>query len=88
MEAFRVIPAKVISGVEIDLGRPLLSGLLDPAGIGGVEFFEQFVPERNALYFGEPCGLVVAFAGFLPAKGTAAALGLRHDRHGWALPAT
>ena len=46
----------------------LWPGLLDPPGIGGVEFVERFAPAHDALSFDEPCGLVVAFAGFLPRR--------------------
>ena len=50
----------------------LLRGLLDAPGIGDVEFVERFAPAHDALSFDEPCGLVVAFARFLPAPGALA----------------
>ena len=49
-----------------------MPGLVDPPGIGGVEFVERFAPAHDALSFDEPCGLVVAFAGFLAAPGALA----------------
>jgi hypothetical protein len=50
----------------------VLPGLLDPPGIGGVEFVECFPPSCGFLPFDESCGLVVAFAGFLPPPGALA----------------
>src|SRR5512135_1789808 len=47
----------------------LLPGLLDAPGIGGVELVECFSPSGGPLSLDEPCGLVVAFAGFLTAAG-------------------
>jgi hypothetical protein len=49
-----------------------MRGFPDLSRIGGVEFVERFAPSHDALSFDEACGLVGAFAGFLPPRGALA----------------
>jgi hypothetical protein len=46
--------------------------LPESSWVGEVEFAEGFAPSHDALSFDEACGLVGAFAGFLPPRGALA----------------